>query len=500
VERAIKKELNKIKKGIPEDLFNRLNPNNSVAPHIYGLPKIHKPGNPLRPIVSCIDSPCHRLARYLTEVLNPLVGKTSSFVKDSKHLVGILEEVETDEADTMTSFDVESLFTNVPTDETLEILKDKLDKDDTLSSRTPIPKENVLELTRLCITTTYFQYKDAFYQQKSGMAMGSPLSPLMANLFMEWFEEQAQDTASLKPKLWLRYVDDVYCLWQHGRDSLSGFLDHLNGIHPNIRFTMETEENGKLPFLDVNIERVGSRIETGVYYKRTHTGQYLAFTSNHPRKTKSGIVKCLVNRARNICQGTKLEQELQHLKSTFKKNGYPAQFTAQAMYSQRQPRVNTEKPKKTITLPYIPGVSEKLGRICSSHKIRAVYSSKETLGKSLRNVKPQRPRDTTKNVVYQIPCKGCDGSYIGESCRGLCKRIEEHKKAVKTYDQANGVARHAWENAHHPNWDEVKILDREPNWHKRKIKEALYMKLHANTFSEPSAKPSITWLPLLRKP
>jgi hypothetical protein len=59
----------------------------------------------------------------------------------------------------------------------------------------------VLELTRLCITTTYFQYKDAFYQQKSGMAMGSPLSPLMANLFMEWFEERAINTAPMKPKL-----------------------------------------------------------------------------------------------------------------------------------------------------------------------------------------------------------------------------------------------------------------------------------------------------------
>src|SRR5579859_3284631 len=499
VERNIKKELNKIKKDIPEELFNRLNPNNSVPPHIYGLPKIHKQGNPLRPIVSCIDSPCHKLAKYLTEVLNPLVGNTSSFVKDSKHLVDILQEADTDANDIMASYDVESLFTNVPTEETLEILKEKLDNDDNLSSRTPIPKDSVLALTRLCITTTYFQYKDDFYQQKSGMAMGSPLSPLMANMFMEWFEQRAIDTAPKKPKMWLRYVDDVYCQWQHGKESLQGLLDHLNGIHPNIRFTMEVEQDGKLPFLDVNIERVGNKVETGVYYKKTHTGRYLDFNSNHPRKTKAGIVKCLANRARNICNEARLKQEFEHLKSTFHKNGYPKQFTEKAMQNNNKPqRGDKPKPKKTVTLPYIPGISEKLGRICGTYNIRTVYSSKETLGKSLRKVKPTRPKETTKNVVYQIPCKGCDGSYIGESCRCLSKRLDEHKKAVKAYDQSNGVARHAWEHSHHPNWEEVRILDRESHWHKRKIKEALHMKLNRNAFSEPSTNTSNTWLPLLR--
>jgi hypothetical protein len=262
---------------------------------------------------------------------------------------------------------------------------------------------------------------------------------------------------------------------------------------------MEVEQDGKLPFLDVNIERVGNKLEMGVYYKKTHTGRYLDFNSNHPRKTKAGIVKCLANRARNICDGARLEQELTHLKSTFRMNGYPGQFTEKAMHTNKQPRGEIPKPKKTVTLPYIPGISEKLGRICSTYNIRAVYSSKETLGKSLRKVKPQRPRETTKNVVYQIPCRGCDGSYIGESCRCLAKRVDEHKKAVKTYDQANGVARHAWEHSHHPNWEDVKILDRESNWHKRKIKEALYMRLTTNAFSEPSARPSNTWLPLLRK-
>jgi hypothetical protein len=498
VERAIKKELNKHKKVMPEALFHKLNPNNSVPPHIYGLPKIHKPGMPLRPIVSCIDSPCHKLARYLTDILSPLVGKSPSYVKDSKHLVEMLSQVTVQPDDIMASFDVESLFTNVPIEETLEILKDKLEKDTDLSTRTPLSKEAILELTRICITTTYFQYKDAFFQQKSGMAMGSPLSPLLANMYMEWFEQKAIETSHTKPRMWLRYVDDTFTIWQHGNNQLETFKDHLNSIAPTIRFTMEKEEEGKIPFLDVNVQRVGSQLEMSVYYKKTHTGRYLDFASNHTRSTKAGVIKCLTNRAQNICHGERLEEEKRNLTRTFMKNGYPRAFIEKAMVSKNRSTVEKEKPLKTITLPYIPGISEKLGRICSAHKIRAVHSSKETLGKSLRKVKPIRPMESTKNIIYEIPCKECEGSYIGESLRQLGKRVEEHKKAVQTCDQNNGIAKHSWEKSHQMAWTDVKILDKEANWHKRKIKEALYMRLNKKAFSEPSANTSSIWLPLLK--
>ena len=83
--------------------------------------------------------------------------------------------------------------------------------------------------------------------------MGSPLSPIRANFFMEEFERKFMAISTYKPKCWYRYVDDTFVIWPHGMDRLKEFLDWLNGIHTNIDFTMEIEKDGHLPFLDIDI-------------------------------------------------------------------------------------------------------------------------------------------------------------------------------------------------------------------------------------------------------
>jgi hypothetical protein len=98
------------------------------------------------------------------------------------------------------------------------------------------------------LSDIYFLWKGNYYEQKEGAAIGSPLSPVIANLFMETFEQEAFELAPLKPKLWKRYVDDTFVVWPHGRESLDQFLNHLNSLHSSIKFTMEIEENNQIPF------------------------------------------------------------------------------------------------------------------------------------------------------------------------------------------------------------------------------------------------------------
>ena len=113
--------------------------------------------------------------------------------------------------------------------------------------------------------------------------MGSPLSPVVANIFMEHFEHNALDTAPQKPTCWYRYVDDTFVIWPHGEPPLNGFLAHINNQHPNIRFTMEIEDNKCLPFLDVQVRRKpDGSLGHSVYRKTTHTNRYLLYTNpNH---------------------------------------------------------------------------------------------------------------------------------------------------------------------------------------------------------------------------
>jgi hypothetical protein len=85
--------------------------------------------------------------------------------------------------------------------------------------------------------------------------MGSPLSPVITNFYMEQFKEKALESAPSRPKHFYRYVDDTFIIWPHGREALDGFLDHMNGQNPNIQFMMEIEANNQIPFVDILVSR-----------------------------------------------------------------------------------------------------------------------------------------------------------------------------------------------------------------------------------------------------
>ena len=160
-------------------------------------------------------------------------------------------------------YDVVSLFTNIPINETLDIIKKQLEVDTKLKLPTNLNVDNVMELLKFIVTTTYFSFRDTIYQQKFGTAMGSPVSPVVANLFMEWLEQQTILTAPItcKPKQWKRYVDDV--------------MEHTG----NIKFTYEEELDTSLPFLDtLMIRKEDETVKLLVYRKKTHSDQYHNFT------------------------------------------------------------------------------------------------------------------------------------------------------------------------------------------------------------------------------
>jgi hypothetical protein len=213
----------------------------------------------------------------LAGLLSPLVGQLNRHIKLAGICSGI-KIINLQETDILVSFDVVSLFTKVPLEDTMQLLSQHLDK-------------QMVVLVRHVLTTTYFLYNGSFYDQKDGAAMGSPLAPVVANFYMEHFEEQAMSSATRKPTRWYRYVDDTFVVWPHGKTELHGFLQHLNNIHLNIKFTMEVEQNGCLPFLDVLVGRRPDRsLGHSVYRKSTHTELYLHAKSEHHLAQKQAVL------------------------------------------------------------------------------------------------------------------------------------------------------------------------------------------------------------------
>ena len=101
----------------------------------------------------------------------------------------------------------------------------------------------ICQLTELCLRTTYLEFQEEFYEQVDGAAMGSPLSPVIANIFMEDFEQEALNFVADQPSLWVCYVDDTFVTWPHGLDKLENFHSHLNSLRRSVQFTVEKEDN-----------------------------------------------------------------------------------------------------------------------------------------------------------------------------------------------------------------------------------------------------------------
>ncbi|XP_072051908.1 uncharacterized protein [Amphiura filiformis] len=269
--------------------------------------------------------------------------------------------------------------------------------------------------------------------------MGSPVSPVVANLYMEFLEQHALASAPLdcKPRLWKRYVDDILEVVKE--DQVDNLTNHINQSDPtgNIKFTYEKEQEGTIPFLDTLIVRkADGSVKLLVYRKVTHTDQYLNFNSHRPLHHKLGVVRTLLDRMNSIVteEGDK-KQEEDKIKQALSRCGYPSwsfkQVKEKMANKQVKPKTKKDSDNKTkglVVVPYVEGLSQKANRIFRKHGIATAMKPNNTLRKILVHPKDKiDPRNTT-DCVYEIPCTNCNHSYVGETGRKFETRLNEHQK------------------------------------------------------------------------
>jgi len=159
----------------------------------------------------------------------------------------------------MVSLDIESLFTYMPIEGAVQVALRKLENDPGLPGRTNLTPTQISDLLGFVLRATYFQYNRSIYEQQDGAAMGSPVSAVIANLYMEEFDDQAITTVNCKPKTWKRYADDTFTILD--RNNVDGCLQHLNSQQRTIRFIIEIGRANNIPFLDTSVTR-----DAGAYY------------------------------------------------------------------------------------------------------------------------------------------------------------------------------------------------------------------------------------------
>ena len=314
--------------------------------------------------------------------------------------------------------------------------------------------------------------------------MGSPVSALLANMVMEFVEEQALSTFHARPKWWFRYVDDSHtCL---KRSELKNFEQHLNSVNENIQFTHEVESEAGLAFLDTNTVRdQGGNITVTVYRKPTHTEKYLDYKSHHPTAHKRSVVNTLLRRARDIPSTEALKlAETEHVKKVLRDNNYPESFVRRCETRLNNGPANVvgnESQNRTIVLPYISGLSEKLSRMFRQHNIKVAHRTTNNISDIFPRPKGERDPALATGVVYKIDCKECDFCYYGQTDRSLKTRVNEHKRAVCQNNLSSNVAEHTTKTGHEFDFSNAKTLATEHDFHRRLFLEAWFSELDENS-------------------
>uniref|UniRef100_A0A5S6R594 Reverse transcriptase domain-containing protein n=1 Tax=Trichuris muris TaxID=70415 RepID=A0A5S6R594_TRIMR len=488
---------------------------NFSCPELFCLPKIHKEGVPLRPVVACNQSVVRELCSFLAEMLKPITGLRSSHTDNSVAFVQEVRRMELQEDDILVSYDVKDLFTSVPLDYTYDIILDSLSKDENLQHRSKLNPHHLTRLVRFCMEEgNYFQWNGSYFSQKKGAPMGSPLSPIVAEIFMEHLEEKAFpiNISEHYLKMFKRYVDDIFVIIKEGKET--ALLEHLNGLFPeNIVFTMEKEQNRRLAFLDALVIRQNGHLRTTVFRKPTNSDRYLNFFSNHPINVRKGIITGMIDRAINLCDDETLVEEINHIRKTLLQNDYPKRFIDDTIKERIRKRKNndirrnkgSETRNKTICIPYYPVIGEQIQKIAKNFGYTIAFKSLKDLRSILRSDKVKIPTDRRPGVVYAIKC-GCGARYFGETGHTGLHKLKEHQMALTRYKNAEkrlrgetaisrgrpqerdpatimkeAVNTSAWveHSVDCPlaeNRFSFSILNREDNFRIRKIKEAFFIR------------------------
>ena len=472
----------------------------------YFLPKIHKDGNPGRPIISGNSTATEKISKFVDLLIQPLVPSLSSHVKDTTDFIRKTEKIkELPPGTLLATLDVSSLYTNIPHKEGIAACT---------SAFKPIPgqtptKTDLAKLMRLILTCNNFVFGTRNYLQIHGTAMGTKMAPSFANLFMGSLEKEFLAQQALQPHLWLRYIDDIFMIWTHGEEKLTSFIEQINSFHPSIKFTADFSHSS-VHFLDTTVTLKDGSLKTDLFTKPTDKHNFLLPSSCHPPHCTKNIPYSQALRLRRICSSdSDFELRARDLSKHLQKRQYFRSSIEEAIEKARKtPRVETLTYKTRQSNSRVPLVCEyhpalpplasfihkHLPILHSQERLKSVFPEPPVLAysrpRNLRDIlvtakfsdksEPQtditgsRPCSSncktcklvdctnsfksfrtsrkypiqqdihclSKNLVYLIYCNLCGVQYIGESQNTLRQRMTGHRSAIKTKKFQQPVARH----------------------------------------------------------
>ncbi|GFR76685.1 hypothetical protein ElyMa_005807200 [Elysia marginata] len=230
--------------------------------------------------------------------------------------------------------DISGLYTNIPHEEGIAACRTALEAG---RERGAKPSSSFLcRLLHPILSLTSSLSLTTRKLQVHGTAMGTCTAPTVANIFMGTIETGLFCAFPDKPLVWLRYKDDIFLIWTHGRTKLESFIAHANTFHATIKFTSNISDT-QIPFLDVMVSLYNNTLHTDLYSKPTDAFNYLHWSSCHPFHTKSSIPYSLAFRLRRICSCEEtLTRRLTELTEHLTRRSFPLKHTQKAMHKAKE--------------------------------------------------------------------------------------------------------------------------------------------------------------------
>ena len=407
----------------------------------------------MRPILSATNTYNYPLAKWLEEPLSTNAYMISDIFQFSENIRNFPVDVD----HILVSYDVTALFTNVPAHETIVILAEKAFAGNWFNNtyNLNLTKDQRMELLKLATTNQLFQLDGTLYEQVEGVAIGSPLGPILANTFMCSIEEKLEEKNKL-PSFYKRYVDDTLTIMPD-LNKANDFLDKLNSCHENLNFTMEIAEQDTISFVGMNITKCGNRLETSVHSKSTNTGLLLHYHSHVDKRYKGCFLSTMINRAYRLSSTpTAFSEECDKLRTTVLNLDYPVNLINSSInkFLRNIDNITTLDDASdgtsniVVPLPFkdqqaansakreMQNLSAKIGL-----QIKPVFQSKKI--SQVLAPKEKKPSIVSNQcMVYKFQRDLCDTDYVGYTTRHLHQRIGEHKhSAIGRHLEDHGLSK-----------------------------------------------------------
>ena len=326
------------------------------------------PGRDFRCESGFLFRPTERISSFVDHLLQPIAQKQTSYLKDTTDFINFIEKTQVSHETILVSMDVTSLYTNIPQEEGITIVCQAYEKYH--NNNPPIPSHYLKQMLGLILKENSFQFNGENYLQCHGTAMGTKMAVAFANLFMAEIETKMLNQSNIKPRVWKRYIDDVFSLWDASKQDIDLFIEQANTFHSTIKFTAEISEK-EITFLDTVVykgERFQNKsiLDVKTHYKPTETFQYTHYSSCHPPGVKRGFIKGDgYQTSKNKLLGKNFQEAMCNFKTRLEARGYPKSLIEKTLsevsFAERQTalKIQTKKTKCKI-MPFVttyhPGV------------------------------------------------------------------------------------------------------------------------------------------------